>query len=639
MKTFLHKSAIFSIVFLMANLCLIDMVHGQVTQPVAWTKAYDVAAATGNTTSFAIPSGSNRILVVGVTASNTASSTYTLSTLTYGGQNLTAATSNLGSSGHAHTALYFLKDNAVMDNTSRPLVITLSAAPVNMTVWYAVFAGVDQTPATYTNGNGFTNTSGSGPAALSAAMSINANEQAIYISSIQNATNTTIPTYTINGSWASGGTNTGTNAPGGEAWKNEVATRTIPGTSTTDAATTSALAPTSNERYAMSAMSLPTAVSLTASSLTTFGNICTNITAGPNSFTITGTNLSAANITVGALSGYSYSTTAGGVYTTSLSLTHAAGAYSQQIFVKFTPTAVQSYNGNIQVGGGGASTINVAASGSGVTALSGLTYTVPTATYCIGTLISSNTVSAITGGGTITYSVSPVLPTGLSLNTSTGAITGTPTSASAATNYTITASNGSCSTTATVSITVSTAPSITAQPVAQTACSTPGTASFTVAAAGTGLTYQWRLNGVNLSDGANVAGSTTATLSLSNLTSANTVIATSGYDCIVTGAGSCSVTSTRVALTVNTVPSIGTQPTDQTACSTPGTASFTVAAAGTGLTYQWRLNGVNLVNGVQGNGSTVSGATTNTLSLSTLTTANTVAAAAGYDCIVSGTAP
>ena len=91
----------------MANLCLIDMVHGQVTQPVAWTKAYDVAAATGNTTSFAIPSGSNRILVVGVTASNTASSTYTLSTLTYGGQNLTAATSNLGSSGHAHTALYF----------------------------------------------------------------------------------------------------------------------------------------------------------------------------------------------------------------------------------------------------------------------------------------------------------------------------------------------------------------------------------------------------------------------------------------------------------------------------------------------------------------------------------------------------
>ena len=187
---------------------------------------------------------------------------------------------------------------------------------------------------------------------------------------------------------------------------------------------------------------------------------------------------------------------------------------------------------------------------------------------------------------------------------------------------------------------MNTTPSISSQPIAQTACSTPGTASFTITAAGTGLTYQWRLNGVNLVDGANVAGSTTATLSLSNLTSANTVIATSGYDCIVSGAAPCAaVTSTRVALTVNTVPSISTQPVAQTACSTPGTASFTVAAAGTGLTYQWRLNGVNLVNGVQGNGSTVSGATTNTLSLSTLTAANTVAAASGYDCIVSGTAP
>ena len=39
--------------------------------------------------------------------------------------------------------------------------------------------------------------------------------------------------------------------------------------------------------------------------------------------------------------------------------------------------------------------------------------------------------------------------------------------------------------------------------------------AFTITAAGTGLTYQWRLNGVNLVDGANVAGSTTATLSLS----------------------------------------------------------------------------------------------------------------------------
>ena len=113
--------------------------------------------------------------------------------------------------------------------------------------------------------------------------------------------------------------------------------------------------------------------SLSATALTAFGNICTNTTAGPNSFTITGSTLSTANVTVGALSGFTYATTAGGSYTTSLSLTQPGGAFSQQIFVKFSPVAVQSYSGNIPVGGGGATSINVAASGAGVNTIPSLT--------------------------------------------------------------------------------------------------------------------------------------------------------------------------------------------------------------------------------------------------------------------------
>ena len=57
--------------------------------------------------------------------------------------------------------------------------------------------------------------------------------------------------------------------------------------------------------------------------------------------TITGSNLTAANVTVGALTGFTYSTTAGGTYTSTLSLAQPGGAYSQQIFVQFTPTLVQ----------------------------------------------------------------------------------------------------------------------------------------------------------------------------------------------------------------------------------------------------------------------------------------------------------
>jgi hypothetical protein len=48
-------------------------------------------------------------------------------------------------------------------------------------------------------------------------------------------------------------------------------------------------------------------------------------------------------------------------------------------------------------------------------------------------------VTASNGVGTLTYSISPSLPTGLSLNTSTGQISGTPTALLSSTQYTVTA--------------------------------------------------------------------------------------------------------------------------------------------------------------------------------------------------------
>ena len=108
----------------------------------------------------------------------------------------------------------------------------------------------------------------------------------------------------------------------------------------------------------------PTIPRLSSTSLAAFGAKCNNNVSGPNSFTLTGTALTTANITVGPLAGYTFSTTSGGTYTSSLSLAHSAGSYSQDIYVKFTPTAIQSYNGNIAVAGGGVASFNVAASGS-----------------------------------------------------------------------------------------------------------------------------------------------------------------------------------------------------------------------------------------------------------------------------------
>jgi hypothetical protein len=70
-----------------------------------------------------------------------------------------------------------------------------------------------------------------------------------------------------------------------------------------------------------------------------------------------------------------------------------------------------------------------------------LTYSTNPATYMTGTAITPNTPTS-SGGPVVSYSVSPALPAGLTLNTSTGVITGTPTAAMAAANYTVTANRG-----------------------------------------------------------------------------------------------------------------------------------------------------------------------------------------------------
>jgi len=108
-----------------------------------------------------------------------------------------------------------------------------------------------------------------------------------------------------------------------------------------------------------------TTPTLTASTLPDFGIVCVNSTSGPNSFTITGTNLTTDNVTVAPLNGFTYSTTLGGVYSPSLSIVQA-GSFSQTVYVKFNPIAAQSYNGNIVIGGGGATSYNVAASITGI---------------------------------------------------------------------------------------------------------------------------------------------------------------------------------------------------------------------------------------------------------------------------------
>ena len=142
---------------------------------------------------------------------------------------------------------------------------------------------------------------------------------------------------------------------------------------------------------------------------------------------------------------------------------------------------------------------------------------------------------------------------------------------------------------AVVTITVNpaaTAPTITTQPANQTV--TAGqTATFSVVASGTGLSYQWRKNGTNISGATSSSYTTPATA---------TTDSGSTFSVVVSNAGG-SVTSNNATLTVNAAavaPSITSQPASQTVTAGQ-TASFSVAASGTApLSYQWRKNGTNI---------------------------------------------
>jgi hypothetical protein len=120
-----------------------------------------------------------------------------------------------------------------------------------------------------------------------------------------------------------------------------------------------------------------------------------------------------------------------------------------------TPTDAIAAADYTVTGTNGAGSVNAVVNirvDAALTPPSGLSYSTPV-TYTTGTAITPNTPT-VGGGPVASYSVNPALPTGLSLHTTTGAISGTPTAVTAGANYTVTATNAAGSTNATVNITI-----------------------------------------------------------------------------------------------------------------------------------------------------------------------------------------
>jgi predicted RNA-binding protein with TRAM domain len=180
--------------------------------------------------------------------------------------------------------------------------------------------------------------------------------------------------------------------------------------------------------YATTVAASPT---LSGTSLTAFGNVCINTTTSPNSFTINGAALTSADVTVSSLSGFTFSTTAGGTYTSTLTLSQAGGTYAQDIYVKFNPTAVQSYGGNIVIGGGGATSVNVAASGSGIAGSVSVTTTAAS---------SITSTGASTGGSSVSTTCGTITAKGVAYGTSANPTTPVTSDGTGTGNFTSTLS-------------------------------------------------------------------------------------------------------------------------------------------------------------------------------------------------------
>ena len=195
--------------------------------------------------------------------------------------------------------------------------------------------------------------------------------------------------------------------------------------------------------------------------------------------------------------------------------------------------------------------------------------------------------------------------------------------------------SGTCSPAAVsdcATLTVVGATLVSSNPSSITVCDGSNT-SFTVAATGSDVIYQWQINEgagfSNLSNGGIYSGATTATLNLSAVTTAM-----NGYQyrCLVSNP-TCNTPafSSTATLTVNSLPSIGTQPVSQTIC-VGSNVSFLITGSGTGATYQWQVNTgagfVNLTNGAPYSG-------VNTAQL-TITAAAVGLTGNQYRCVVSG---
>ena len=209
------------LVLLIGGLALFTNSQAQIATVNAWSEQYDGNTLPGLSAAYPIGAGSNRLLVVAISATTSTNDAVPGTiTVTWGGQTLTPQGPQNGDRGHAY--LYTLSESSIAAGVGNTLVVTVLDLTTHLHshVFATVYSGVNQTtPVSDTDG-----TIDNGPDGTIDAyggLTIAANGRGIEVLSLV-STNTTAPVLTLNGNWTAGfAAQTGTAALGYGAYVNE----------------------------------------------------------------------------------------------------------------------------------------------------------------------------------------------------------------------------------------------------------------------------------------------------------------------------------------------------------------------------------------------------------------------------------
>ena len=309
-------------------------------------------------------------------------------------------------------------------------------------------------------------------------------------------------------------------------------------------------------------------ITVMPTSLTDFGSVTVGANSAAQTYTVSGSNLT-AGITVTAPSTDFQVSLDGMSFSDFVTVTQSSGTASATISVRFTPQSAGMKMGNVTNASTGATTQNVAVSGTGVAV-----NTAPTFTSAASTTFTQNTAGTftVTSSGSPTPTISltgGTLPNGVTFTSNsngTATLAGTPTQ-SGPFNLTFTATNSAGSVTQPFTLTVTAAPTITV--------STNSLNDFgTVSVGSQSVSQNYTVSGSNLTANIIVTAPSQFQVSLDNTTFSNSVPVTQS-------SGSASAT-----VYVRFAPTSGGAKTGNVANASNGATTQNVAVTGTGQAAQ-----------------------------------------------------